>query len=126
MNKLCRILPKKIISTCYQIQTNNYAAPGSKVTLGKGVTSKKVASSNKIIHPVEKDTNKLVTYVCGSNYLKEGEDIKLKPDSEYPDWLWTIPLTPPRLEDMDPNTKQYWRRLRKLGLQNNNLKRKFR
>jgi large subunit ribosomal protein L54 len=28
--------------------------------------------------------------VCGSNLLKEGEDIKLKPDDEYPDWLWTL------------------------------------
>lgn len=81
--------------------------------------------SSKIQFPVEKDTNKLVMYVCGSNYLKEGEDIKLKPDSEYPDWLWTLPLTPTKLEDMDPNTKQYWRKLRKLAIVNSNLKKKF-
>ncbi|TMW44288.1 hypothetical protein DOY81_010635 [Sarcophaga bullata] len=40
--------------------------------------------------PVETDANKLVNYVCGSNVMKKGEDIKLKPDSEYPDWLWTL------------------------------------
>lgn len=34
----------------------------------------------------------------------------IKPDSEYPDWLWTLdvkrPLPP--LEERDPNTKEYW------------------
>ncbi|XP_023305075.2 39S ribosomal protein L54, mitochondrial [Lucilia cuprina] len=71
--------------------------------------------------PVETDANKLVNYVCGSNILKTGEDIKLKPDSEYPDWLWTLNvdrIVP--LEEMDQNTKQYWRRLRKMALRRNN------
>lgn len=59
--------------------------------------------------PVETDPEKLVNYCCGSNILKEGEDVKLGPDSEYPDWLWTLRLgPPPPLEDMDPNTKEYW------------------
>lgn len=31
----------------------------------------------KIVLPVEKDTNKLVNYVCGSNINIEGEDIKV-------------------------------------------------
>ncbi|KAI4486135.1 hypothetical protein M0802_012555 [Mischocyttarus mexicanus] len=126
MNSLCRIFPKNIISLCYKIQANNYATPTPKVTLGKGVTSKKPTTSRRVVFPVEKDVNKLLTYCCGSNYFKEGEDIKLKPDSEYPDWLWTIPLKPERLEDMDQNTKQYWRRLRKFALRNNNLKKKCR
>jgi len=39
---------------------------------------------------VETDAKKLLTYVCGSNIYKEGEDVKLKPDSEYPDWLWNL------------------------------------
>jgi hypothetical protein len=30
------------------------------------------------------DPHKLVNFVCGSNYKLEGEDIKIKPDSEYP------------------------------------------
>ncbi|EFX82028.1 hypothetical protein DAPPUDRAFT_49671, partial [Daphnia pulex] len=71
----------------------------------------------KIVLPVETDPVKLVNYVCGSNILKEGKDVELKPDSEYPDWLWSIRLgNPPALEDMDQNTLQYWRRLRKLSL----------
>jgi large subunit ribosomal protein L54 len=44
----------------------------------------------KKIVPVETDAQKLVNYVCGSNLLKGGEDIKLKADNEYPDWLWTL------------------------------------
>lgn len=40
--------------------------------------------------PVENDAKKLVKFVCGSNILKEGEDVELKPDSEYPDWLWNL------------------------------------
>jgi len=40
--------------------------------------------------PVETDAKKLVKFVCGSNILKEGEDVELKPDSEYPDWLWNL------------------------------------
>lgn len=72
---------------------------------------------------VETDTHRLQTHVCGTNLLKEGgEDVKIKADSEYPSWLWTLRTgPPPPLEEMDPNTKQYWKRLRKLGLKRNNL-----
>jgi hypothetical protein len=28
--------------------------------------------------------------VRGCNILKEGEDPTMKPDEEYPDWLWTM------------------------------------
>jgi len=31
----------------------------------------------KKIIPVETDANKLVNYVCGSNYLKSGQDVKV-------------------------------------------------
>lgn len=75
----------------------------------------------KKLLPVETDPHKLVNYVCGTNIYKEGEDVKIKPDSEYPSWLWTIRTgPPPTLEELDPNTKQYWRKLRKLGLWRNN------
>ena len=80
---------------------------------------------------VEKDAKKLVSQVCGANYVTGSDPILIKvrqetnfkffsqhsfipvifqDDSEYPDWLWTInvkrPLPP--LEEQDPNTKQYW------------------
>lgn len=40
--------------------------------------------------PVEKDPEKLVNYVSGSNIYKEGEDIKLQDDNEYPEWIWNL------------------------------------
>nr|CAG4644487.1 EOG090X0KWJ [Lepidurus arcticus] len=71
--------------------------------------------------PVETDPQKLVTFVCGSNVLKTGgDDIQLKADSEYPDWLWELRLgPPPALEELDPDTLAYWRRLRKISLRRN-------
>lgn len=53
--------------------------------------SAKLSASSKIKEfPVETDPHKLVNYVCGSNIYQEGEDVKLKPESEYPEWLWSI------------------------------------
>lgn len=80
----------------------------------------------KIDLPVEKDVNRLLTYACGTNIYKDGEDVKLKPDSEYPEWLWSIRTTPPKLEDLDPNTKQYWRYIRRQALKRNNRMAKYR
>ncbi|KAF4527644.1 hypothetical protein B566_EDAN010868 [Ephemera danica] len=75
----------------------------------------------KKILPVEEDPVKLVNYVCGSNIMKEGEDIKLKPDSEYPEWLWTLRTGKlPPIEEMDPNTKEYWKRVRTEAMRQNN------
>lgn len=78
-------------------------------------------TATKKILPVESDVNKLLSFVCGSNILKEGKDIAIKSDSEYPDWLWSIRTgPPPALEEMDKNTKAYWRRLRRMGMQRHN------
>ncbi|CAH2251887.1 jg13809 [Pararge aegeria aegeria] len=63
--------------------------------------------------PVETDPEKLVNYI--------------KDDSEYPDWLWTLNTgKPPRIEDLDPNTKQYWIRVRAAGMRRNNKLRSMR
>lgn len=54
--------------------------------------------------------------MCGSNIYKEGEDIKLKPDSEYPDWIWKMNLgKDPDLDELDPNTIEYWEKLHVLS-----------
>lgn len=75
----------------------------------------------KQVLPVETDPEKLVKYVCGSNIYVTGEDVEVKPDSEYPDWLWTLRTGPkPTLEEMDPNTKEYWKLVRKMGMKRNN------
>lgn len=77
-------------------------------------------TAEKKILPVETDAKRLVSYCCGSNIYKTGEDIKLKPDSEYPNWLWEIRLGPPLpLEALNPDSKEYWRRIRKLAIKRN-------
>ncbi|XP_015794365.1 uncharacterized protein LOC107370921 [Tetranychus urticae] len=59
--------------------------------------------------PVEQDAERLVNYVCGSNIYQEGEDIKLKDDSEYPDWIWKMKIHSfPKFDDYDPKSKEYW------------------
>ena len=92
---------------------------GAKVKAGAGGAGgaggkggKKGASMVKPDLDVETDAKKLVSTVCGLNYRIDGdqEAVKIRPDSEYPDWLWTLsverPLPP--LEEQDPNTKEYW------------------
>jgi hypothetical protein len=66
---------------------------------------------------VEEDPHKLVNNCCGANYHIEGEEIKLKADEEYPEWLWSLPLRPPRVHELDPKTKEYWERLEEVGRQ---------
>lgn len=44
----------------------------------------------KVVLPVETDAKMLVKFVCGSNINKEGKDIELKEDKEYPEWLWKL------------------------------------
>ncbi|CAK9814910.1 39S ribosomal protein L54, mitochondrial [Anthophora quadrimaculata] len=122
--RLSRIGKHVIIPTQYVIQTKHYAAGSAKGGFDKKRVHK--TTKQKIDLPVEKDINKLLTYVCGSNIYKEGEDVKLKPDSEYPEWIWNIRTEPPKLEELDPNTKQYWRYIRRKALIRNNLKIKSR
>ncbi|XP_065570341.1 large ribosomal subunit protein mL54-like [Artemia franciscana] len=106
----------KLVQTAVNI-TRNYAKPGVAGALGskKGKAGKLGQTSEKVKLPVETDPVKLVTYCCGSNFMKEGEDIKLKEDSEYPEWLWNLRLKEKNLEDMDPETLEYWEYVRELN-----------
>lgn len=90
-----------------------FAAP-AKVAAGQAVGKKRFRL------PVEQDVSKLMANCCGANYLKDGEEVKLKDDSEYPEWLWNVPLKPPRLEEYDPATKDYWERAEVVGRQREN------
>lgn len=59
--------------------------------------------------PVNNDPHHLVTHLSGSNIYKVGEDIKIKDDSHYPDWIWTAKIDgPPALEDFTPDDEEYW------------------
>uniref|UniRef100_A0A1E1WYV9 Large ribosomal subunit protein mL54 n=1 Tax=Amblyomma aureolatum TaxID=187763 RepID=A0A1E1WYV9_9ACAR len=71
--------------------------------------------------PVETDPEKLVRFCCGSNILKEGQDVELGPDDAYPSWLWDLPLNgPPPISEMDPNTTEYWESLHRRALLHQN------
>lgn len=51
----------------------------------------------------------MVNYLSGSNIYKQGEDIKIKDDSHYPDWIWTAKIDgPPTIEDYTPEDEEYW------------------
>ena len=72
----------------------------------------------------------MTTYLCGSNYKLEGEDVQLKPDSEYPDWLFTMDIKRPKPKSWEIEDKQSleyfrataleakvkWKRLHQKGL----------
>ena len=57
---------------------------------------------------METDPNNLVNYVCGSDYRtdehREG-DVAIKPDSEYPAWLFTMDMTRPKPNAADMENK---------------------
>lgn len=74
---------------CYAVKP---AAPGKTIRLkcliefpiknaSTAAKKKKLGKLGPIMEkkviPVETDANKLVNYVCGSNYLKTGEDVKV-------------------------------------------------
>lgn len=54
----------------------SFVAKTGKAAGGKGKGGKGIVLSDYKI-PVEKDTQRLVDYVCGSNINEEGEDIKV-------------------------------------------------
>lgn len=105
-----RLLLRKVISSSWW---STYSTPVLHYSLKKpagGKLSKGIGPAvTKKRFPAETDPEKLVSYVCGSNIYKQGDDVKLRADSEYPDWLWTLRTgKPPPLEDLDPETMEYW------------------
>ena len=67
---------------------------------------------------METDPNKLVNFVCGSDYRTEEHregDVPIKADSEYPEWVFTMDVKRPKpyaIEMEDKNSIEYWERVR--------------
>ncbi|XP_074651260.1 large ribosomal subunit protein mL54-like [Tubulanus polymorphus] len=101
------ILHQKTIIPCV---TYAKKAGGVKGMKGLGM----VAPLEKKELEVEEDPEKLVKFCCGANIYKDGQDPELKPDSEYPDWLWELRLDPKPIlvEELDQDSWDYWVRLR--------------
>ena len=67
---------------------------------------------------METDPEKLVNFVCGSDYRtdehREG-DVQIKPDTEYPSWVFTMDVKRPKPNAIDmenKNTIEYRDRVR--------------
>ncbi|XP_018568987.1 39S ribosomal protein L54, mitochondrial [Anoplophora glabripennis] len=129
VNSVYCLLVRRPMYLSFQLSfpRNNYAKKDTgSVSMVGGVLKKKKLGKlgpvvEKTVLPVETDPEKLVKYACGTNIFKTGEDVLLKPDNEYPEWLWNIRLgPPPPLEELDPNSKQYWKRIRKMAMRRNN------
>lgn len=87
---------------------------GSKLA-GKVGGAVGVAPPRHRLEP-ETDPVKLTTFLCGGNISREGgPDPELRPESEYPDWLWTLRTErgSPPLDELDPDTWDYWIKLQK-------------
>uniref|UniRef100_A0A3P9MBS7 Large ribosomal subunit protein mL54 n=1 Tax=Oryzias latipes TaxID=8090 RepID=A0A3P9MBS7_ORYLA len=86
-------------------QTKNVSAKGK----GKGMAKEDLKGPE-----VCKDPLRLTSYAVGANILKQGEDPKLKPAEEYPEWLFQLNLGDvKRLHELEPDSWDYWSRLRK-------------
>ena len=71
---------------------------------------------------METDAEKLLTHCCGLNYHLEGEEVKLKADEEYPDWLWELDVKRPRPTsyELEEGTLEYFLALREEQMKRNN------
>ncbi|XP_004447556.1 large ribosomal subunit protein mL54 [Dasypus novemcinctus] len=105
------------------------AAPGrllvrdyAKKPAVKGGRGKGGVASEALKDPdVCTDPARLTTHAMGANIYKGRPDVALKPDAEYPEWLFEMNLGPPKtLEELDPESREYWRLLRKQNIWRHN------
>ncbi|XP_008122902.2 large ribosomal subunit protein mL54 [Anolis carolinensis] len=102
--------------------TRSYARKAVTKSKGKGVAKEALQGPE-----VCKDPVLLTTHAMGANIYKEGPPVALKPDAEYPEWLFQMHIGPPKkLEELDPETMEYWRHLRRQTTRQRNKLRKGR
>ncbi|XP_038571915.1 39S ribosomal protein L54, mitochondrial [Micropterus salmoides] len=90
-------------------QTCGYAKKVAAKGKGKGMAKEELKGPE-----VCKDPVRLTSYAVGANILKQGEDPQLKPTDQYPEWLFQLNLGPPqKLHELESDTREYWKRLRK-------------
>ncbi|XP_063770914.1 large ribosomal subunit protein mL54 [Pseudophryne corroboree] len=98
------------------VQLRGYAKKPVVKGKGKGIVKEAQKRPDVCTDPAI-----LTTHAIGVNIYKAGSDVKLKDDSEYPEWLFQLDLGPPKtLEERSPDTPQYWSLLRKLHMWRNN------
>ncbi|XP_013407228.1 39S ribosomal protein L54, mitochondrial isoform X2 [Lingula anatina] len=97
------------------IPLRSYAVKGLGKIGGKIGVKGSGGPKKKIDLPVEGDVKKLIMNCSGLNYMKEGPEVKLKEDHEYPEWLWKLNTERPTasLEGLDEDSDIYWYRVRK-------------
>uniref|UniRef100_A0A8C6T5W7 Large ribosomal subunit protein mL54 n=1 Tax=Neogobius melanostomus TaxID=47308 RepID=A0A8C6T5W7_9GOBI len=100
---LCQInLPNRIQACGY---AKKIVAKGK----GKGMVKEEFKGPE-----VCKDPVRLTSFAVGVNINKQGEDPKLKPIEEYPEWLFQLNLgEPKKLNELEADSWEYWKRLRK-------------
>ncbi|KAM4575303.1 large ribosomal subunit protein mL54 [Fundulus diaphanus] len=97
------------ISTLNRAQTCGYAKKVAAKGKGKGMI-KEVLKGPEVC----KDPIRLTSYAVGVNIYKQGEDPKLKPPEEYPEWLFQLNVAKAKkLHELEQDTWEYWKRLRK-------------
>uniref|UniRef100_A0A3P9BQ15 Large ribosomal subunit protein mL54 n=1 Tax=Maylandia zebra TaxID=106582 RepID=A0A3P9BQ15_9CICH len=100
---LCRV------SILNRGQTCGYAKKVAAKGKGKGMMKEELKGPE-----VCKDPVRLTSHAVGVNIFKQGEDPKLKPPEEYPEWLFQLNLgAAKKLNELESDSWEYWKRLRK-------------
>ncbi|KAM8889171.1 large ribosomal subunit protein mL54 [Synchiropus picturatus] len=97
-------------------QACGYAKKVAAKGKGKGMVKEELKGPE-----VCKDPVRLTAYAVGVNIFKQGEDPKLRAVEEYPEWLFQINLgEAKRLNELEPESWEYWKRLRKENIWRSN------
>ncbi|XP_028300891.1 large ribosomal subunit protein mL54 [Gouania willdenowi] len=99
-----------------RVQRCGYAKKVVGKGKGKGMVKEELKGPEVCTDPV-----RLTSYAVGANIYKQGEDPKLKPFEEYPEWLFNLNLgEPKKLSELEPDSWEYWKRLRKENIWRHN------